>query len=45
LYVYVKNLTEKYARAGSNGGGGGPLPYYFVIEQPRTFGITLIERF
>jgi iron complex outermembrane recepter protein len=45
IYFYVKNLTDKYARAGSNGGGGGLLPYYFVIEQPRTFGITLIERF
>ncbi len=42
---YVKNLSDKYGRAGSNGGGGAPLPYYFVIETPRTFGVSLIERF
>ena len=42
---YVKNLTDKYAREGSNGGGGGPLPYYFVINTPRTFGVSLIQHF
>jgi len=43
--LYVRNLTDKYARAGSNGGGGGFLPYQFVIETPRTFGISFIQRF
>jgi outer membrane receptor protein involved in Fe transport len=43
--LYVKNLTDKYAREGSNGGGGGPLPYYFVIETPRTIGLSFIEKF
>jgi iron complex outermembrane recepter protein len=42
---YIRNLTDKYGRAGSNGGGGGFLPYQFVIEQPRTFGVSFIERF
>ena len=43
--LYVKNLTDKYAREGSNGGGGGPLPYYFVIETPRTIGLSFVEKF
>lgn len=43
--LYVKNLTDKYARAGSNGGGGGFLPYYFVIETPRTFGLSFQQHF
>lgn len=43
--LYVKNLTDKYARAGSNGSGGAPLPYYFVIETPRTFGISFQQHF
>ena len=43
--LYVKNITDKYARAGSNGGGGFPLPYYFVIETPRTFGISFLQHF
>jgi iron complex outermembrane recepter protein len=42
---YVKNLGDKYGRAGSNGGGGGPLPYYFVIETPRTFGLSFQQHF
>jgi len=43
--LYVKNITDKYGRAGSNGSGGFPLPDYFVIETPRTFGISFLQNF
>jgi len=38
--LYVKNLTNKEVPVGSNGGGGGLLPYYFVMQTPRTVGVT-----
>jgi len=45
INFYVKNVTDKYARAGSNGGGGGLLPYFFAIETPRMFGISFQQHF
>jgi iron complex outermembrane recepter protein len=42
---YVRNLTDKYARAGSNSSGSFPLPDYFVIETPRTYGLSFIQKF
>jgi outer membrane receptor protein involved in Fe transport len=42
---YVRNLTNKYGRAGSNGSGSFPLPDYFVIETPRTYGLSFIQKF
>jgi outer membrane receptor protein involved in Fe transport len=42
---YVRNLTGKYGRAGSNSAGSAPLPDYFVIETPRTYGVSLVQKF
>jgi outer membrane receptor protein involved in Fe transport len=43
--LYVKNLTDKEVPVGSNGGGGGLLPYYFVMQTPRTVGVLFTQRF
>jgi iron complex outermembrane recepter protein len=42
---YVNNLTNKIALTGSNGGRAGGAPYGFVINTPRTFGVTVALKF
>ena len=43
--LYVKNLTNKEVPVGTNGGGGGLLPEYYVMQTPRTVGVTFTQKF
>lgn len=42
---YVKNLTNKLAFLGYENGGYGAPTYDFVVNQPRTVGVTFSETF
>jgi iron complex outermembrane recepter protein len=42
---YVKNLTNKLAFLGYEIGGYGAPTYDFVVNQPRTVGVTFSETF
>jgi outer membrane receptor protein involved in Fe transport len=43
--LYVKNLTNKEVPVGTNGGGGFPLPEYYVMQTPRIVGVTFTQKF